>query len=137
MNVFLDTNVVIDLLGERKPYYDDATIIVEMHKKGLIHIVVSSLTIVNCAYIIRKAYSEKIMLEKVKKLCDTFDITAIDRVAIMQAIHNGGHDFEDSVQYFSSLQCKPDVIVTRDKHGFDSFNIIVMTPSEFIAESRK
>ena len=29
MNVFLDTNVVVDLLGERKPYFDDALIILE------------------------------------------------------------------------------------------------------------
>ena len=72
MNVFLDTNVVVDLLGERKPYFDDAAYIVEMHKKGLIHAVVSTLTIVNCAYIIRKAYSEEVMLDKVKKLCNTF-----------------------------------------------------------------
>lgn len=41
MNVFLDTNVVIDLLGERKPYYDDVTTIVEMYKQDLIHIAVS------------------------------------------------------------------------------------------------
>lgn len=35
MNVFLDTNVVIDLLGKRKPYYDDVTTIVEMYKQDL------------------------------------------------------------------------------------------------------
>lgn len=137
MNVFLDTNVVIDLLGERKPYFDDVAYIVEMHKKKLINASVSTLTIVNCAYILRKAYSEKVMLEKVKKLCDTFEVTAVDRAAIMQSIKNGGHDFEDAVQYFSSLQSKPDVIITRDKQGFENFGIKVMTPSEFIAESRK
>lgn len=137
MNVFLDTNVVIDLLGERKPYYDDVTTIVEMYKQDLIHIAVSSLTIVNCAYILRKAYSEVIMLKKIKLLCDMFEITPVDRLSIMQAIQSNNHDFEDAVQFYSSLSSQPDVIITRDKRGFERSGIYVMTPAEFIAESRK
>lgn len=58
MNVFLDTNVVMDLLAERVPFFNDAASIVEMHRRGLINISISTLTVVNCAYILRKAYSQ-------------------------------------------------------------------------------
>lgn len=136
MNVFLDTNVVIDLLAERKPFYFDAATIVEMHRQGFIHIVVSSLTIVNCAYILRKAYSESVMLKKVEVLCDMFNVLPVDRSAIMKAVESKRHDFEDAVQYYSSLSGKPDVIVSRDVHGFSNLPILVMTPSDFIAKAR-
>ena len=134
---FLDTNVVIDLLAERKPFFNDAACIVEMHRQGFIHICVSSLTIVNCAYILRKAYSESVMLDKVAALCDIFNVLPVDRSAIMKAIESKRHDFEDAVQYYSSFYGEPDVIVSRDAQGFANLPILVMTPSDFIAKSSK
>ena len=77
------------------------------------------------------------MLKKIKLLCDMFEITPVDCLSIMQAIQSNNHDFEDAVQFYSSLSSQPDVIITRDKRGFERFGIYVMTPAEFIAESRK
>lgn len=66
-----------------------------------------------------------------------FEITPVDRLSIMQATQSNNHDFEDAVQFYFSLSSQPDVIITRDKRGFERFGIYVMTPAEFIAESRK
>ena len=137
MKVFLDTNVVVDLLGERKPFFDDAVRIVEMHRRGFIRVCVSSLTVVNCAYILQKAYTEAVMMEKVRLICNMFDVMPIDNTVIMKAIESGRHDFEDAVQYFSAMRGESDVIVTRDRKGFMDFDTLVMTPSEFVAASMK
>ena len=45
-------------------------------------------------------------------------------------------DYEDAVQFVSSLQCKPDVIITRDKNGFKDLGVFVMTPSEFVQKTK-
>jgi len=41
MKVFLDTNVVIDLLGCREPFFSDAALIASMAKRGMIEILLS------------------------------------------------------------------------------------------------
>lgn len=45
--------------------------------------------------------------------------------------------FDDAVQYLSSLTYHPDVIITRDKKGFNDFDILVMTPAEFISKVKE
>lgn len=137
MRVFLDTNVLIDFLAERRPFYDDAAIIFNMCRERKINAAVSALSVINCAYILRKAYSKTTMLEKVKWLCNIFQITPINRKSIDDAVAKGGSDFEDTVQYFSSMSHRPDVIISRDKSGFSDFNIAVMTPTEFVSACKK
>ena len=137
MKVFIDTNVVVDFLGKREPFFDAAAFIIEMGKIGKIDMIVSSLTIVNCAYILRKQFSNEIMLDKIENFCQILKISPIDKNVILKAISLRLPDFEDTVQYFSALFYKPDVIITRDKRGFLDLELPIMTPDEFIAECKK
>ncbi len=137
MKVFLDTNIVLDFLGEREPFFQDAAKIFELWRTEALQLSLSVLTIVNCAYILHKAYSTETMMQKINWLCHSFEITPIDKWSIIQAINNAGFDFEDSVQYFSALSYHPDVIITRDKKGFANADIPVMTPSEFFERSKQ
>ena len=137
MNVFIDTNVVVDFLGKREGFFESAAMIFQMQKDGKINAVVSSLTIINCAYILRKVFSREVMLDKVEKLCKTFRISAIDKTTLVEALERRPYDFEDTVQYISALPYKPDIVITRDKRGFLDLEVPIMTPDEFIAECKK
>jgi predicted nucleic acid-binding protein len=137
MNVFLDTNVVIDFMGEREGFFVDAAAIFSMIADGSIHASVSSLTIVNCAYILKKAYGSDMMLEKLDTLCKILDITPIAKELVQNAIRMKPYDYEDAVQYLSALLLRPDIIITRDKKGFNDFDILVMTPAEFVQKARE
>ena len=137
MRVFLNTNVVIDFLGERDDFFNDAALIFQMQKDGNLDILVSSLTIVNCAYILGKIFSKEIVLSKIVKLCESFSISEINKADIVSALKSDSYDFEDAVQYYSSLPYNPDVIISRDKKGFSSATIPVMTPADFIAECKR
>lgn len=137
MNVFIDTNVVVDFLGKRDGFFESAAMIFQMQKDGKINAVVSSLTIINCAYILRKVFSREVMLDKVEKLCKTFRISAIDKTTLVEALERRPYDFEDTVQYISALPYKPDIVITRDKRGFLDLEVPIMTPDEFIAECKK
>ena len=132
MNVFLDTNVIIDFMGEREEFFDNAAAIFTMIEDGKISASASALTIVNCAYILKKAFSQDIMLSKIQALCQMLDVTPIERSQLLNAIQFRPYDYEDAVQYLSALPYHPDVIITRDKRGFNDFDILVMTPAEFI-----
>lgn len=107
MNVLIDTNVVIDFLGKRKGFFDNAALIFQ------------------------------VMLDKVEKLCNTFTISGIDKTTLVEALKMNPYDFEDTIQYSSALPYQPDIIITRDKRGFMDLNIPIMTPDEFITKCQK
>ena len=137
MNVFLDTNVIIDFLGEREGFFDDAAAIFSMIEDKRITASASALTIVNCAYILKKAFNSDLMLEKVDMLCQLLNIMPIDRSQLMDAVQLRPYDYEDAVQYLSAQPSRPDVIITRDKRGFNNFDILVMTPAEFVRKAKE
>ena len=137
MRVFVDTNVVVDFLGKRDPFFHDAAIIFEMSRLGKIEVVVSSLTIVNCAYVLRKQFSNVVTLDKIEDFCRMLKISPIDRNVILNALSSRPIDYEDAVQYFSAKSFTPDVIITRDKTGFKEYGALVMSPMEFVNECQK
>ena len=137
MNVFLDTNVIIDFMGEREGFFDDASTIFSMIAEKRIQASVSALTIVNCAYILKKAFNTEIMFSKVEALCEMLNVLSINKFQLKEAVRLRPHDYEDAVQYLSAQPSHPDVIITRDKKGFIDFDILVMTPAEFIRKVKE
>lgn len=133
MKVFLDTNVVLDFLGERDPFYQDALRIITMARVvNQIDITISSLTVINVAYILRRSFSKDIVISKLKSFLAICDISAIDKQIIIEAINTESYDFEDKVQQLSAVSADADIIITRDEKGFSDCEIPVFTPSEFM-----
>ena len=58
MKVFLDTNVLVDYLNKREPFFEDAASIIGICLSGQAKGVLSALSVVNAAYIMRKAYTK-------------------------------------------------------------------------------
>lgn len=77
------------------------------------------------------------MLSKVGALCQMLDITPMDRSQLVSAVRLRPYDYEDAMQYLSALPYHPDVIITRDKRGFNDFDILVMTPAEFVNKAKQ
>lgn len=136
MKAFLDTNVVLDFVCKREPFFEDASKIFVLHEHGEIECVISALTIINSAYIMRKIFQKSEIVTVIEWLCDKFSVSPISRGTILEAVQKDSFDFEDTVQYHSALPYQPDVIITRDKKGFPDLDNPVMTPAEFIERSR-
>lgn len=130
MKVFLDTNAVIDFCARRADY-DNVAQIFTMAENGMLEIVVSALTIVNVAYIMRKVSMDEVM-PKIALLMNLCIVSSVNKDVIAKAYSSNQKDFEDSIQYFSSQLAGSDVIITNDKTGFAGFDIPVMTPKKFI-----
>lgn len=137
MKVFFDTNIIMDYLAVRHPFFYDASILVDMCDRKEIQGVISSLTVINCAYLLRKAFSKELMLDKVKWMVSAFEISSINKQMLEMATLSNPHDFEDEVQIHSAMSKHVDVLITRDGKGFDPSKVIVQTPAEFIANCMK
>lgn len=137
MRVFLDTNVVIDFCAERKPFFSSAAKLIDMAVEKDIDIIISSLSFINVAYIMRKRYDKETVLEKLKSLAECCTVSRIDDKVILSAISAKPVDFEDCVQYESAKTENADVIITRDEKGFVDLGMAFMSPDLFIQMSQK
>lgn len=137
IRALIDTNVLLDHLAKREEFYKDAAVVFSMANDGYITGIVSSLSIVNCAYVLPKHYDGQAVLEQIKEMLRIFTISNVDANTLEEAANLAPYDYEDAVQYLSALPYHPDVIITRDKKGFNDFDILVMTPTEFVNKAKQ
>lgn len=130
--VFVDTNIVIDLLAKREPFYKDAQDLFTLSDKKEIKLQISSLSFANAYYSIvkhHKSVDAKKYLSKFKVLVE---ILPLEDKAIELALASDFGDFEDGLQYFIAMDYECDIIVTRNKKDFKSSKIPVMTAAEYL-----
>ncbi len=132
MKLFLDTNVMLDLLGEREPFYISAAKIATLADKRKLKIIVSALSFATVSYFLTKYEGLKNTKDKLRKFKIISGICELDEVIIEKALNSDFPYFEDSLQYFSALKSECDMIITRNGKDFKKSQIPVMTPDEFL-----
>ncbi len=133
MRLFWDTNVMLDLLGEREPFYLSAAKIATLADKRSLQIVVSSLSYATISYFLTKYYGLEKTKEKLRKFKVISEISALDEVIIEKGLNSDFSDFEDALQYFCAWQSSCDIIITRNGKDFKKSAIPVMSPDEFLS----
>ena len=134
MRVFLDTNVIIDVLAAREPFFRDSQRVVDYCERHSESGFLSALTFCTAAYVLRKSVGKDELPNKLKTLRKIFDVLPVTRGSVDWAIDSQMPDFEDALQYECATSAKTDVIVTRDKSGFAGAKIPVLSPTEFVAK---
>lgn len=133
MNVLIDTNVILDLLLRREPYYKNAAIISVLSEKGYISSYISASAVTDIYYIIKKELKNKnIILELIKNLLKVNHIATITESSIHEALDLEWDDFEDSIQYITGQQISAEYIITRNPKDFIGSQIKVISPDEFL-----
>lgn len=130
--VFLDTNIVIDLLAKRSPFFIDAQELFSRGDRKEVELCISSLTFANAYYSISRHHRDV----EVKKYMSIFKVLVtvlpLEDKSIELALAADFTDFEDGLQYFTALNNGTDVIITRNKKDFKQSVIPVMTAGEFL-----
>ena len=130
--IFLDTNIVIDFLGERKFFYDSIAKVVTLADKKKVKLFVSPISITTVHYILSKYESPASALEKIRKFKIIFDVSIINEIVIEKAINSRFKVFEDAVQYFSAVESRCDIILTRNEKDFKNALIPVMDAETYL-----
>jgi predicted nucleic acid-binding protein len=130
--VFVDTNIVIDLLAKREPFYKDAQDLFTLSDKKEIELQISSLTFANAYYSIVKHYKAVDTKKYLLKFKVLVNILPLEDKAIELALASDFSDFEDGLQYFVAMDYEADIIITRNKKDFKSSKIPVMTAGEYL-----
>ena len=132
-DIFIDTDVIIDFLIDRKPHSREAAIIFTLIEQKKLKGYVSSLTFSNLYYVLRKIESHNKVIAKLDSISRLLTILKVDQQTIKDAIASGFTDFEDSIQYNCALDYKKiDVVITRNTKDFKTSEIPVMTPADYL-----
>lgn len=130
--IFIDTNVMLDLLGERRPFYEPIAKIASLAEKEKISMVVSPLSFATVNYLLTKFENEKIAKEKLRKFKVLCEICSLDEKTIEKGLNSSIKDFEDALQYFSASESECEIIITRNGKDFKKSLIPVMTADEYL-----
>ncbi len=130
--LFLDANVVLDLLGERDPFYKAIARIATLADMGEINLVVSGLTYSIVFFLLSKFEDREVVKEKIRKfkvIAETSDLT--DKI-IEKGLSSGFSDFEDALQYHCALMMNCNIVITRNGKDFKGSEIPLLSPDEFL-----
>lgn len=130
--ILLDTNIVLDLLARRVPYYDEAADLFSLADKKMIGISLSALSLANIHYLITKFKPEQETRKILRNLIILVQVLSFDNKIVDLALNSDFKDFEDAIQYYTAIENEQDLIVTRDLTGYKDSKIPVLTADEFI-----
>ena len=133
-HLFLDTNIVIDFLADRKPFSLFAAKLFNFSILGKAKIYISAISYNNIYYILRQSHSSVEAIKLLNELSEMTEITDVTKAIIKKSLKSDFKDFEDAIQYNCALSLtKVDFIVTRDTKDFKKSSLSVMTPEEAVS----
>jgi predicted nucleic acid-binding protein len=130
--VFVDTDIIYDLLAKREPFYQAAARLFTMADEDKIQIFISSLSLANIHYLLTKelsSFEAKQILRKFKLLVQ---IAPLNEKVIDLALNSEFNDFEDAIQYFTAVNNGIGILLTRNKADYKKSKITVSTAEEFL-----
>jgi predicted nucleic acid-binding protein len=136
-NIFLDTNIVLDLLARRIPYYTEAAKLFSLADKKKIKLSISALCLADSNYILSKQHPEMEVRKILRKFKVLVNVLPLDDKISDLALNSDFRDFEDAIQYFTAIENDQDLIITRNQADFKESKIPVMTAGEFIKSIRQ
>lgn len=129
--LYVDTDVVLDLLAKRDPFYSAAATLFSMAETDKLTLCVSSLTFSNLFYILRKQLSADAAHQVLCTFRQLVTIVAVDDDIVEKALETGFTDFEDAIQYFAALSAGCTVLITRNVRHYRKAAIRVVTAEAF------
>jgi predicted nucleic acid-binding protein len=130
--LFIDTNVMMDLLGERVPYYNSIAKIATLADKGQVKMVVSSFSYPTVYFLLSKFENSEKVKEKLRKFKIISEISDLDEIVIEKGLTSNFSDFEDALQYHCALKADCNILITRNAKDFKESEIPLMTGEEFL-----
>lgn len=132
-NILVDTNILLDLLARREPFYQGAAKVFSLGDKQKIRLSVSALSIATVHYILTKSHKSAEVRNILRRLKILVNILSLNEKIIELALNDNAYvNFEDGLQYHTAIESSQDIILTRNQKDFKKSSIPVMSPDEYL-----
>lgn len=130
--LFIDTNIILDLLGERHPFYEPAARLATLADQKKLTLMASPLSFATVNYVLRRFEAADTVKEKLRKFAILCSISQMDARTVEKALNSAFSDFEDALQYFGAVEAGCDALITRDAKDFRTATIPVLSAAEYL-----
>ena len=131
--ILIDTNVLLDYLLTREPFYEDAKNVLLACVEGKAKGCIAAHSIPNMFFILRKDYTSKERREVLYKLCSIFDVEGIDKTKLLAGLENEDFsDFEDCLQMECAKAYGANYIVTRNVADYVTSEVKAIMPRDYL-----
>jgi len=135
--IFVDSDVILDILCQREPYYEYAAYVFSLSDTRKIVLYTTSLVFSNVYYILRKLLGIQKAKEALRKLRLLVKVMPVEEKEVDLALNSKFLDFEDALQYYTAMRYGIEILLTRNIKDYKEREIIVQTPEEFIRDNKK
>jgi predicted nucleic acid-binding protein len=133
MKLFIDTDVILDVLLERQEFLPHSREILARAERNRIRGYTSTLILANCYYILSSGGQGRMAAAAISRLRSILEVLPFTDREIGESLNSSFRDFEDGVQFFIALNNGLDMIITRNTSDFRDSSIAVLSPAEFLA----
>ena len=138
MKVLIDTNIVLDVVLDRKDFIADSRAVFEFAEHKKINGFITASCFTDIFYISNRQIKDTgIVYQLIDKLTVLFSIAPVSENTIKKALSLRWKDFEDAVQYIAAKENDITYIITRNKSDYDASDVICIDPSDFIQRFNK
>ena len=132
MRLLIDTNVLLDVLAEREPFYEDSSRVWEHVESGRAEGYISAVGFNNIYYIVRRVSDRRKARRAIVLLRQLFEVAPVDEDTLDRAISSSIKDFEDAIQWACASQVSANQIITRNTQDYPVARPVAMSPAEFL-----
>lgn len=132
MRIYIDTNVIIDLLAKREPFYTDAyDLFLQIAEKNDLIAYTSVKSIMDIYYILNRYIHDRFEsgrhIVDLIKLLYVADSTDID---LLKSFSGTSNDLEDNLIIEMASRLDLDYIITRNLKDFRNSKVPAISPSD-------
>ena len=132
MNVFIDANVIMDVLDKRENFVEASGNVLSLGAEHKITLYATALSMATCIYILRKTLGYQNAVACINMLKGYINISPLTQSEFDKAFSEPSPDVEDMLQYYSAKAAECEVVVTRNGKHFLSTGLPILTPKEFL-----
>ena len=133
MRVLVDTNVVLDVLLDRRPFAEAATRVFALVEESRIEGFLCATTVTTVDYLLGQILAPEKARDALQRLLNLFEIAPVNRPVLEQALRSKIPDFEDAVLEQAGRLVVVDAIATRNVRDFEKATVTVFDPIELIS----
>lgn len=135
MKLLIDTNIVLDVLLKREPFYQNAVKVMNLAQYDDVQEYVSASAITDIYYIAYKQMKDrKLVIDLIKRLLTVVSVATVSEREIRKSLDIGWKDFEDAVQYSVALLGEIEGLVTRNPKDYEGTDINIWLPEQILKE---
>ncbi len=133
MKILVDTNVILDVLLDRKPFSEPAVRLFTLIENSVVEAFLCATTVTTVDYLLNQSVPREEAREALHRLLELFEISPVNRPVIEEALQSRVADFEDAVLACSANLVGVSAVVTRNTKGFKFSPVKAQDPFEFLA----